>query len=120
MRRIFVWVLMESFLCLMRSFCNILYAFILLIDKEDICICVDGIILQHVTSNLALFICLAHNYIIFWPQMQTNINNITAMAALWLEKTLKEVQGSKVRVEEEEAARRHKRGGNTEQPCMPG
>src|SRR6266446_3684467 len=60
---------------------KILYAFILLIGEEDICIGVDGIIfvfdwiiLQHVTSNLAIFTCLAHNYIIFWPQMQTNIN----------------------------------------------
>ena len=50
-------------------------------SEEDICISVDGIIfvfdwiiLQHVTSNLAIFTCLAHNYIIFWPQMQTNIN----------------------------------------------
>jgi len=57
------------------------YAFILTIGEEDICICVDGIIfmfdgiiLQHVTSNLAIFTCLAHNYVIFWPQMQTNIN----------------------------------------------
>ena len=51
-----------------------LYAFILLIGEEDICIGVDKIILQYVTSNLAIFTCLAHNYIIFWPQMQTNIN----------------------------------------------
>src|SRR6266702_3064981 len=39
-----------------------LYAFILLIGKEDICIGVDGIILQHVISNLAIFTCLACNY----------------------------------------------------------
>ena len=44
-----------------------LHAFILLIGEEDICIGVDGIIfvfdgiiLQHVTSNLAIFTCLAH------------------------------------------------------------
>ena len=42
-----------------------LYAFILLIGEEDICIGIDGIILQHVTSSLAVFTCLAHKYIIF-------------------------------------------------------
>src|SRR6266567_5192985 len=44
------------------------------IGVDGIIFMFDGIILQHVTSNLAIFTCLAHNYIIIWPQMQTNIN----------------------------------------------
>src|SRR6267378_6935225 len=40
-----------------------------LIDFIVICFCFDGIILQHVTLNLAHFKCLAHNYVIFWHQM---------------------------------------------------
>src|SRR6266446_7781741 len=43
------------------------------IGVDGIIFMFDGIILQHVTSNLAIFTCLAHNYIIIWPQMQTNI-----------------------------------------------
>src|SRR6267378_1086814 len=38
---------------------KILYAFMLLIGEEDICIGVDGIILQHVTSNLAKHVNIA-------------------------------------------------------------
>jgi hypothetical protein len=32
----------------------------------------DGIILHHVTSKMARFTCSAHDYVIFWHQMQTN------------------------------------------------
>jgi hypothetical protein len=38
-----------------------------------ICLCFDGIILQHVTLDLALFILLLHTHIILWPLSQTNI-----------------------------------------------
>ena len=40
-----------------------------LVDFIVICFGFDGIILQHVTLNLAQFKCLAHNYVIFWHQM---------------------------------------------------
>jgi len=46
-----------------------------LIDFRVICFGFDGIILQHVTPNLAQFKCLTHNYVILWHQMQTNIKS---------------------------------------------
>jgi hypothetical protein len=39
------------------------------IDFIVVCFDFDGIILQHVTPNLAQFTCLADNYVIFWHQM---------------------------------------------------
>jgi hypothetical protein len=46
---------------------------ILVFAFSVICFGFDGINLDHVTSNLALFTSLSHNSVILWLQIQTNI-----------------------------------------------
>jgi hypothetical protein len=72
----------------LRPFSDILPYWDTLINFRVICFGFDGIILQHVTPNLAQFKCLMHNYVILWHQIQTNIKSKSQGCALFQIKQL--------------------------------